>query len=67
MNWEFKTYNDFKKIHLEVKEKYKTLNREERIKLRSYIYSLKMADCKQNRIWEYLNDDKTEELLMILK
>lgn len=68
MEWTFKKYKDFKRIHIEVKYMYqKKLNLEERIKLKNYIYSLNMSRGKKDRIWEYLNDDVPEKLLMLLK
>lgn len=67
MNYEFKTYKEFKKIHQEMKQIYPTLTLEERRKLKNYIYSLQMSYGKKDRIWEYLNDDKPEFLLLVLK
>lgn len=63
----FKTYKEFIEVHNEIKELYKTMNLKDRRELKQYIYSMKMPEYKQNRIWEYLNDDKSEELLLVFK
>jgi hypothetical protein len=63
----FKTYKEFVSKHIEIKIIYEMMTLEERIEFKKYVYSLKMGEYKKNRIWEYLNNDKKEELLYVIR
>ena len=56
---------EFNKRKREFKKEYKYIRtqknyREETRAYREFIYGLKMAEYKRDKIWEYLNDDLTD-------